>query len=400
MSDELKLLRSAVLKEYGANDFIAEELISYNTNLFISSSQNDKDLRKNSVLDLSFPLQDEPHIQVWSEYISDVRSNGFAALKKYLVQLQFPIQSGISETEEYRLATRKGISLKNNSADDGIVLHRPDLFRIFIHPTLAGSIPVMVTGYRADFEALIQALIKRNEPMSIPDSMGACIIGGYNNWDRVHRYRSQWERQHPTCCSEEDWLNEFKSLIPQTSLYKDRFIILSDGPYSNVQGKCIDLSDDIWKLHSLTIRLEHECTHYFTRRVFNSMRNNLLDELIADYMGIVGAIGYYRADWFLRFVGLEAYPNYREDGRLSAYKGDPPLSHKAFVVLQGLVKAASENVEKFDRKYHTSKRGKSDQIATLIALTNLTLEELASDKAITLITDAVKEARSKIKILV
>ena len=33
------------------------------------------------------------------------------------------------------------------------------------------------------------------------------------------------------------------------------------------------------------------------------MRNNLLDELIADYTGMVGAIGRFRAGWFLRFAG-------------------------------------------------------------------------------------------------
>lgn len=46
----------------------------------------------------------------------------------------------------------------------------------------------------------------------------------------------------------------------------------------------------------------------------------MLDELIADYAGIVAAWGRYRADWFLRFVGLEDYPRYREGGRLQNYR--------------------------------------------------------------------------------
>ena len=46
------------------------------------------------------------------------------------------------------------------------------------------------------------------------------------------------------------------------------------------------------------------------------MRNNLHDELIADYAGITAAIGHYRAAWFLRFLGLEDYPTYRPGGRL------------------------------------------------------------------------------------
>lgn len=68
----------------------------------------------------------------------------------------------------------------------------------------------------------------------------------------------------------------------------------------------MNLSQAEWRRLSITIRLEHECTHYFTYRVLGSMRNNLLDELIADYQGIVSAIGKYRADWFLRFMGLES----------------------------------------------------------------------------------------------
>ena len=98
------------------------------------------------------------------------------------------------------------------------------------------------------------------------------------------------------------------------------------------------------------IRLEHECTHYFTRRLFGSAKNHLLDELIADYRGIVAAIGQFRADWFLRFMGLENYPNYRACGRLGYYRGDPPLSEQAFGLLQTLVQRAAENVERFDRE--------------------------------------------------
>ncbi len=81
------------------------------------------------------------------------------------------------------------------------------------------------------------------------------------------------------------------------------------------------------------------------------MQNNLLDELIADYQGIVAAVGHYRADWFLRFVGLESFPNYREDGRLQNYRGQPPLSNQAFKILQALVVAAAQNLEQFDRTF-------------------------------------------------
>ncbi len=44
--------------------------------------------------------------------------------------------------------------------------------------------------------------------------------------------------------------------------------------------------------------------HYVTRHALGTMRNSMLDELIADYVGIVSATGAYRGDWFLRFLGV------------------------------------------------------------------------------------------------
>ena len=70
--------------------------------------------------------------------------------------------------------------------------------------------------------------------------------------------------------------------------------------------------------------MEHECAHYLTKRVTGSMSNNLLDELLADYVGIVAAAGTYRGDWALEFLGLEDYPAYRNGARLQNYRGSPP----------------------------------------------------------------------------
>jgi hypothetical protein len=141
------------------------------------------------------------------------------------------------------------------------------------------------------------------------------------------------------------------------------------------------LKEPQWQRLSLTIRLEHECTHYFTRRLFDSMRNNMLDELIADYRGIVAATGYYRADWFLRFLGLESFPNYREGGMLQNYRGQPPLSDGAFKILQALAIAAAENLERFDAEYADKLRDSNIQPLMLMSLAYLTLEELASLEA-------------------
>jgi hypothetical protein len=221
----------------------------------------------------------------------------------------------------------------------------------------------------------------RNEPVHIPASMGASTIAGYNNWDRIRQYRQAWEAQQTWAASETAWQEEFKRLVPQKDLYQDRFILLSNGPYSCVSAPALGLSAPEWHRLSLIIRQEHECTHYFTRRVFASMRNNLLDELIADYMGIVAACGAFRADWFLHFVGLEDFPHYRQGGRLENYRGQPPLSAGAFIVLQRLVKAAAEQVEHFDRTYVTRLRQPEARPAIIMVLSRFTLEELAVESS-------------------
>ena len=206
--------------------------------------------------------------------------------------------------------------------------------------------------------------------------MGACTIGGFTNWDRIRTLRQRWEATQPFGAAA-GWAAEFQRLLPHKELYQDRFILLSDGPYSNVCAADIGLTDNAWQQASLTIRLEHECAHYFIRRALASMRSNMLDELIADYMGIVAAVGHFRADWFLHFIGLEAFPSYREGGRLQNYRGTPPLSDGAFVVLQALMKAAAEHVERFDHDHiHTG-----EAALMLVVLTHMTLEELASEAA-------------------
>ncbi|WP_442940564.1 DUF7005 family protein [Nostoc sp.] len=341
---------------------------------------------------ITFNSCTKPHIAAWEEYTTASKEIGaFEALRRVLVQLRFPIQEGISQTEVYRSATRKGVSVDDMAEATGLLLKQPEKLQLEVHQSLAGAIPVLLTGNREDFVSLVQALTMRNEPSLVPASMGACIVVGFNNWDRIHRYRKQWQQNFANC-SEDEWIEEFKRLIPQKELYQDELIILSDGDYSNVSASDIGLLKQEWRRLSLTIRLEHEFTHYFTRRLFNSMRNNLLDELIADYRGIVAAIGHYRTDWFLRFLGLESFPDYRQGGRLQNYRGQPPLSDGAFKILQILVKNAAENLQRFDAlngnldqtdttTSHQLTDKSNRQTLILIALTCLTLEELASEEA-------------------
>lgn len=102
---------------------------------------------------------------------------------------------------------------------------------------------------------------------------------------------------------------------------------------------------------SLLLRSERNIARRqkLTQRIFGSAQNHILDEIIADYMRIVAANGSYRADWFLRFMGLKNYPQYRAGGRLQNYVTAPAMSAGAFKALQSIVKQAAHNLERLDK---------------------------------------------------
>jgi hypothetical protein len=356
------------LKGLGAHGEVRDELLRYNQSEFI----HDERTRA-----LQFPLPDEPFVAAWEGYAAEAsRAGAFTVLRKKLIQLAFPIAQGVSNTEEYLAATRRGVWPGEGLAE-GLVLAAPESLELHIHPTPAGRLPILITRHRADFESLLRALSKRNEPATVPPSQGACMVAGYNNWSRIAELRRQWE-SGALADGSATWEECFAKLQPQKELYQDRFILLSDGGYSGVYADCLGLDEASWRGLSLTIRREHECTHYFTKRVFQSMRNMLFDEVLADFMGVRAAAKIYRADWFLRFMGLEKFPSYREGGRLQNYLGTPPLSAEAFRHVAVIVKRAADQLEIFDQRLPEN----VSSGAVLMALTRFTLVELAMPNAV------------------
>jgi hypothetical protein len=359
--------RTAAVRAQGASATVVNELLAYGASAFDESALRDPP---------PLPLADESFVPVWEEYAADARRYGVCeSLAHRLVQLNFPIEAGVSEQFTYQAATRRGIVDRN--AGQGLAFDDPGGLELVLHSTAAGRIPVIIASARADFVRLIQAFTRRNEPSPVPDSMGACIVGGYNNWDRVHRLRADWEATTTAKPSDAEWSFFFQAISTTKELYQDRFIILSSGPYSATPAHALGLDEREWLRLSRLIRLEHECTHYFTRRVFGSMRNTLLDELCADYAGLVAATGAFRPDWFLRFVGLEDPSGYRIGGRLENYRGTPALSDPAFEVLQHLVRGATAQLARYDA---WRRRTASATVAdTVVALARIGLEVLATD---------------------
>ncbi len=369
MADAARVeFRRSVLAQGGADPATVAELLAY----------NDTPYELPRLQGRSWPLPDEAHIAAWDEYARAAAHDGVvAALRPRLVQMRFPVAAGISATDAYRAATRKGVP--PGEEGPGPALRDPARLDLAVHPTMAGRVPILVASEREDFVTLVRVFSARNEPVAVPESMGACIVTGLNNWDRVRRYRSAFESAFEGTPSEEDWVAEFKaSLAPRSELYQDRFIILSSGPYSAVPAADLGLAEGAWRARSLAIRREHECAHYLTFRAYGRMRNHVLDEMVADFAALALVDGRYDADLALRFFGLEGYPRFREGGRLASYLGEPPLSEAATELLRTLAFRAVRSLDRFSRADFPA--GPAEVARYALALAALTLEELASDE--------------------
>jgi hypothetical protein len=193
-------------------------------------------------------------------------------------------------------------------------LNRYNSLETRLFQSFGGRIPVMHMKDRTEFEELICAIFYKGEKREIPKSMGALAIKGW------------------------------KDILGQSH----RAILLSDGYYSAVQPDEISLTPEEWREKSYILRMIHECAHYYTLRAYGFMNNALKDELIADAMGIIEAFGEYRADLFLRFVGLENYPEYRQGGRLQNYlPKDRQATAQEFKEMQDAAYSAANSLETF-----------------------------------------------------
>jgi hypothetical protein len=344
----------------------------------------------------SYPFPDTPSTAAWEGYVHESRGSGaLEVLRRVFTELRFPVQAGISQTETYRASVRRGLPVDGDGC--GLSFLQPDGLRIFLHPTPAGRVPVVQTEAREDFETLVQAVTYHNEPTAVPPSVGACMVAGYNNWDRVAGLRRLWQAEHPGDANGQGWSDAFRELVPRKELYQDRFMLISSGPYSSTPAAALDLAEDAWRAASLTLRLEHECTHFFMREVFGAMRTSLLDELVADYMGLLAALGGFRADWFLLYMGLESYPAYRAGGRLENYRGKPPLSAGSFARLPGVVKRAAENLARLSSRFFGRDLALTEKAQLITAITRIGLEGLASEEVETLFGVVLDEAAEAVR---
>ena len=140
-----------------------------------------------------------------------------------------------------------------------------DTLEIRIYDSFAGKIPIISVRDTADFEQLVTNIAYKGIRPDGIKKTGASFISG------------------KTTC----------------------FIILSAKPYRNVPASELGLSNEKdWCEKSLLLRQAHECTHYFTKHTYGISNNLLHDEIMADFIGMYEAFGFYKAEWFLKFLGI------------------------------------------------------------------------------------------------
>lgn len=352
---------------------LMEEVLDYTNNKFVSNNTTVAGFLE------SVPLPDEAYVNTWIKYQKKANEIGlFETLQHYLVQFQFPIQKNISQSYDYRAAMLKGRSTNGMVAATGLILNDKDALELHMYQSVAGKIPVLIVSNDDDFCDIVRALSLKNEPGRIPKSMGAAMIKGINNWDRIETLKKNWLERNP----KGNWSKEFMAnILPTKSLYQDKIIVLSHKPYSGVTPESLGISQNKWIESSLKIRLEHECAHFFTLRYYGHMANNMHDELLADYMGISKVLGKFNADWFLKFIGLENYPKYRSGARLENYLGTSQLSKEGFNLLKTIVKLAAHNVAEFD-EYLGPHQNQIDRTARLMSLCSLDLLKISSEHGV------------------
>jgi len=146
-----------------------------------------------------------------------------------------------------------------------VSFNSPDTVEISMYLSFAGKIPIIYVRDTADFEQVVTNISYKGERPDNISATGASFIHG-------------------------------KTV---------RFMILSAKPYSNVSACELGLDDeDDWAEKSLMLRRAHECTHFFTKQTYGVTNNILHDEIMADFTGIYETFGFFRAEWFLRFMGI------------------------------------------------------------------------------------------------
>lgn len=186
--------------------------------------------------------------------------------------------------------------------------------------TAAGPISVVTLHDRHDFEVFVRDMMaaKDGPDKAVPPTMGASTLYVFN-WPRIHAHLEAYEKEQRELGNAEPDMNaEFRRFTADKKNYIDSLIVLSRGPYSNVNAAETGMSEEEWLDVSHEIRLHHECTHVICRELYPEMKDAVWDELVADATGLYAALGRLDEELERKFLGIGPDGSYC-GGRLENY---------------------------------------------------------------------------------
>jgi hypothetical protein len=377
-------LREEVLRRFGAQNETLQQLLDYCENRF---------QLPDAATRWRFPLENEPHVADWQLYLDEAGNDVWSTLQQYIPQFNIPISEGISATQHYADVARKGEPFSLEHFGTRQQLNSPEQLSLSIHEHHAGALPVLHTTDRRDFDILNQVVLHRCEPKSIPRAVNAQLVAGFINWHRLSRYREAWASTPGVVDTETAWLMERARVAKfEKWRFQDRFLILCSHPYSDLSA--IDLGlhkpESEWVARSDQLRMEHEFTHYMTKRVFGVMQLNILDEIIADWAGTTLVFGKFDAALFIHMFGIEPSGDASETGRVHEYTSTLREFPDALSILYRLTEKAAHQLQQLTSNLYTP----SNRRRFLMALTQMSLELLASDSAEARFEEALNSVES------
>ena len=190
--------------------------------------------------------------------------------------------------------------------------------RLWYEQTPAGSVPVLYLHNRQDFECCYQILACKCCAVPVPDTLGAVTIFGLNDWGAIHTHMQNCPFTRPA-----DRRAEQQRFLSDPKNYKTPLVLLSGGCYSAVPAAQTPWEEPEWLSISRSIRLYHELTHVVCRSLYPQYRHEIFDEVLADCMGLLFAIGRYDTTLAKRFLGIAPNGSYT-GGRLANYPAALP----------------------------------------------------------------------------
>ena len=232
-------------------------------------------------------------------------------------QLRLPVRTGMHDTELYKNVVLRGEKISDH--ENAFSMDPRD--QLYTCNTPVGAIDALQLHRREDFEHAYQALAYRCEPVEILPSVGAGIIRGLINWQKIRSHKAAY-----LAAGHLDWSAEFKRFTADKSNYLDALILLSSGPYSDIPAERLHLSENEWRSKSVQIRMYHELTHFICLKIAPEKKDALRDEIYADCIGLIAAFGKYDTYWAKLFLGIEG-DEFREGGRLEHYADGNVTDH-------------------------------------------------------------------------